>query len=227
MVDGTELTDFPLNLQRDGKMKPNVNIMLGTNLDEGTIFMGAAHDLNDETYLRTLEDAYGKEVGGSIYDQFPSGNYKSPWWALEAALTDLAMSCPARAMARAFSSMPDSQVFLYQFVYEILEFRVDPWLGVSHGSELPFVWALHDGCYPLPNGLCFPVVMAPTGFVLADEMSRKWIRFIATGNPDFPMYNQTTDLNWQFNLPHSKVDSHLKQQACDFFDKIDFLAPPH
>ena len=241
VVDGQILTDFPLNLLKRGEFNQNVRLMLGSNRDEGTIFMGAPHDMSDEYFLQTLVRDFGKQVGSSIYNQYPSAQYKSPWWALEEALTDIAMACPgekrifplcffspfvfgARAMARAFSKA-GAQVFLYQFNHELDELKVDPYLGVSHAMELFFVWNLHDGCFPLSNGICFPAVLTPGEYDLALSMSKAWVDFIAGVQPG-PLYNRTTDLNWDWNID-SKVNANLKEKACDFLDTIDFIGPPH
>lgn len=131
------------------------------------------------------------------------------------------MGCPARQMARTFAnaSVP---TFLYQFNHELDEAAVvDPWLGVCHGSELPFVFGVHDGVYRLPSVPYLPIIMSPRELELKDQIVKTWVAFIA-GVPTVPRYDSATDISWDWDLK-SKSVSGLKKTVCDVIDSFDLF----
>lgn len=217
VIDGVEILDDPRKLAAAGKFN-KVPVLLGTNMDEGTLFVKASHDLNVTGMYEFVSELFGEETGSLVMQQYPLSNYSkdhpenTAWWALTHVFGDSQMSCPARQTARWLSKATGHPVYLYFFdhILEIIKLFV-PFKGCCHGSELPFVFDFH------------PAFLGKGELPLAEQFVRYWTRFATSGDPNggsdpvWPAYEEATDMNIEMNLTVSAM-SGLKNELCNFWD---------
>jgi para-nitrobenzyl esterase len=144
-IDGVEtgLLDFPQHLLDQGKFN-RVPLILGTNKDEGSIFVlsvpsvaRVSFPLDADSALTTVEHFFNESISPVILNLYMNQTdiYE---FAISKLLNDYFFACPNRRIARAFNQAGVS-AFLYQFVYE-LRFIEAALLGVYHTAEIDFVW---------------------------------------------------------------------------------------
>lgn len=116
MVDGVELTDFPINLVQSGKINP-VPLLMGTNLNEGTeLTSGIGKKATESQYQKWITSELGPVFGPKVAAQYPSSQYRSPWWAATQITTDAFMACPSNVLASALAAK-GVPVYLYQVLF--------------------------------------------------------------------------------------------------------------
>eukprot|EP01120_Amphizonella_sp_Union-15-10_P001841 TRINITY_DN11986_c0_g1_i1.p1 TRINITY_DN11986_c0_g1~~TRINITY_DN11986_c0_g1_i1.p1 ORF type:complete len:525 (-),score=65.73 TRINITY_DN11986_c0_g1_i1:51-1625(-) len=218
-IDGSEITESPQVLASQGKFY-KVPILLGTNLNEGSIFTKVPFTLTPAQYAQDILQSYGNDLGSKILQQYPASDFTSPWYALSFIFRDQFMTCPARRTARWFSPYVD--VYLYFFTHPIESIiKIDPYIGVFHGSELGFVFNVPDGIY---SGLPFFFTEQETH--LQSEFVSYWTNFGISLNPNseittfWPKYNQTSDVNLNLNVIPT-VESGLLDSKCNFWDSVN------
>lgn len=163
-----------------------VPILLGSNLNEGTLLIGGAganlpinNSLTEAEY-ETFVLSYFGELGPEVLALYPASDYESPWWAVTYIITDEAMACPAQRTAQ-YAAKAGAPAFLYEFVHEIDWADLDPYLGVFMATT----WRLPGCCvgsilhgrttYLLFPSLCFPLnirfkkTARPTGETLRPQ----------------------------------------------------------
>ena len=135
VVDGAELTDHPAALLARGAVAPNVTLLVGSNRDEGSIFIAnvsgtgenqtvddwvvPAHSMDQtirgEWTRRYFGDAWAARVA-ALYPETrpdiaavaaapPYDHYTPSWWAAARTEGDFLVSCPMRRAARALASL--------------------------------------------------------------------------------------------------------------------------
>ena len=174
-----ELEDLPAYLAEKGEIAPNVNVLFGTNANEGSLF---TPNINHEATVSVFDSWAHKQLfflNSSTVDKIltlyppvttiPPG----PWWEATYIVGDSYMSCPARQTARWISAIPGNKAFLYYWDYLLLEFRPDLFLGVFHGSEIPFVFNDETGLYG-----DIPVIMTKEEEILAQTINKFWTSFV-------------------------------------------------
>lgn len=234
VIDGVELTDHPVHLARAGAVK-HCPILLGSNRDEGSLFVdmlpGLSHDANEAELLKWATQYLGPTLGPKTVSLYPCANYSSCWWAGVAAITDGFMACPARFTATAVGSA-SAPAFLYQFLHQWDETRIIPKMGVFHGSELVFVFAMHDGLFFLPDKIPIPVLLSSREQKLSAQMVNFWINFGTRSNPgsdggvQWPRFNTTSLLSMSLDIPLG-TNVAWRAELCDFWNSVDFTLPRH
>eukprot|EP00935_MAST-01C_sp_MAST-1C-sp1_P000706 g706.t1 len=237
VIDGVELTASPVELARSGKFNKGVPVLLGTNRDEGSAFVG---NLSMQADRKAL-DAYISEklllpnaTLKRVQEAYPCSVCNATklasacWWTFARAGGDLFATCPARRSARWLSAHND--VYLYFFKHKLKltsAIEAATWmpLGVFHGSELCLVFDGPDCRLSDDAG----------ERRLAEQIVQLWTSFADTGVPrlppglggasiKWPRYSVASDQNLDIDIPLG-VTTGLKQQHCDLWDKID--SPPH
>ena len=187
VVDG-DCDQPPRTLYGSGKIAKTPYI-LGSNMDEGTLFELAAAPVSDQTGLDNAITQQFGDAGAAIEQLYPvsefDGGYPN---AYQAALTrivgDSILVCSTydSALLAANQSVP---VLMYNFDIPVV--IPGPWararessFGASHGSELPFVF----GSSPQ-----FATDMGQAN--VSKLVERYWTRFASAGDPNGGM-----DLMW-------------------------------
>lgn len=200
VVDGEFLTQRPSDLVRAGKVVP-VPILIGANFDEGTQFAERGINTTEE-WVGVLTSAGADdvtvEVLSALYPDIPrvglpatlqgrpSGDkafYGDQWKRVVAFSGDLRQHAPRRWWARQWAGL---DLAAYSYHFNVLVNGMDAEQGASHFQEVAFVFNNVDG---LGYGNAVsekPFEGMPETFIeLADVMSRMWVSFIATTDPNY------------------------------------------
>jgi para-nitrobenzyl esterase len=212
IVDGWAIPDDPPKLFNDGKQH-DVPFMLGTNADEGTIFLRQLPIKHPVGYVFLVRSLYPDQAE-ELLRLFPARSDDQVYKALDRLMTVTAFVAPARKLARAMASVK-SPAYLYHFT------RVPPvkWAeeyGAFHSLEILYVF----GNLKLVPGF------DDTDRSLSGAMTACWVRFAATGDPNgkpaagpvWPAYDAKTDPYMEFG-DTVKARSCLYKEACDCIDK--------
>jgi para-nitrobenzyl esterase len=211
VVDGLNLTDQPFAQLRRGAFA-HVPLLIGTNGNEGTIFLFQSTIANETDYHNLLAMLLGDAIATKVQAEYPSANYPTPKAALADALGDGLFVCPTRQVARASDAAGDP-TFVYHFTHAIT--FIIPDLGAFHGSELPFVFNTSFAGFT-PSGPEIPLSQSMMGY---------WTRFAASSSPegggavDWPAFHTASDQHLVLDLTIA-MGSGLKKAHCDFWDGI-------
>lgn len=252
VIDGVSLRSYPAQLLARGEYNREVPIMLGSTRDEASLWMA---DNRSEGWLPPTVSAVnlsafvagffttlgpaGMEALKKLYAPpsyvYPEflGNYSQPWWTAMRMVTDGGSRsaighCCVRRTARALAKGGSPGVFVYLFahassaaLYDLNEGTVLPGTGpnsplVPHASELPYVFGWVEAL-SLDGG----------GADLALAMSKYWIRFASTGDPNeaslpnWPRYDPDRDTILHLDAGDTGIRPQqlLRAAACDFWDR--------
>lgn len=188
VVDGRHLPGGPFEPAAPG-ISANVPLMIGTNKDEMTLFFGMAPWLEnlDEAAFRERVRMMTGERTDAIIDAYRRARPDAaPHELVLAIATDLMMRMPSLTIADRKVAQGGAPVFVYLF-----EFETNALGGIlksPHALEIPFVFDTLDTA-PFTGD-------SPTRHALADRMSRAWLAFARTGNPnhggipEWPAYSE-------------------------------------
>jgi para-nitrobenzyl esterase len=208
-VDGHVLPGEPADLLAAGRHH-DVPVMIGTNADEGTLFLRQLPIRRRRGYellVRRIWPASGE----AILDMFPAEKDEDVPRRLAEVVTVAIFVAPTRRTARWLAEQ-DSPVWLYHFT------RVSPGarrrgLGATHGIEIFYVFKT---LRPFGN--------EKADRDLAETMHRSWLRFARTGDPNgeglprWPAYQAGTDVHLEFG-DELRTGRDLWKEACDLFDR--------
>jgi len=101
-IDGVELDAHPMVILKDGKVHPNASLILGTNADEGTDFIGynktgsllhdLPHNLSKASFGKWAEKIWGAEAPASLEALYPvPQQYPGYWDAAQRVVGDYMM----------------------------------------------------------------------------------------------------------------------------------------
>lgn len=184
VIDGVEVTGQPALLTEQGKVH-DVPVMLGTNLDEGTLFVPTKSNASDQDFAYWINKTFSSHDAALLTSVYSPSKYNATkdasraFWALAAILGDGLMTCPARRSAHLLAHTPGrkSNTFRYFFQHELSLLKTiedvgkSHAYGVCHGSELALVFHLD----------------ALLGLDAERSMSKQvvkwWETFAATGMP--------------------------------------------
>jgi len=211
VLDGKVFAKPPYRSIQAGTFN-KVPVLLGSNHDEGTMFVLDRLLMGEWEYTKTITSVFGADAS-AVLARYPAKSYSSPAMALARVAADFAFICPARRDARAFraASVP---TFLYHFTHKP-SFNPFAFMGAYHGAELPFVF--HNPPASTP-------VLPADEDSLSWSMLGYWSRFAAKGDP-----NDSASVSWpKFDVSeqHLSLDSTIEsgsglfRDACDFADSI-------
>lgn len=209
VVDGWAIPDDPALLHAAGKFS-DVPLLIGTNANEGSIFLAQLPDLTPAAAYRTMVRALFGAEADAMLRLFPAERDEDVKPAIERLTTVFAFVADARAIAR-MKSQGREKAYLYHFT------RVPPalrnrGLGAAHAMEIPYVF---DN---------LPRFMRAEDRQLAAVMSACWVQFAKTGAPNapglpaWPAYDEN-DRYLEFGDTVT-VKSGLHREACDLYDRI-------
>ena len=232
-IDSALLLDAPLASIQAGDWN-RVPLVVGTNKDEGTIFIqqlysilpGQLHDpLVASDLPLLLRHVFGNDsaVVAAVLATYPISAYPSVNNLTEALLRDWFFACPSRRLAAAVSGgaaggNSSGRVWLYEFGY-IGDWVEDRSLGVYHSSELEFVF---DNQWP-------PLIHAFSArdAVMAATFGAYWANLLHHGDVNV---GERTPLTWEqwtaaeqrsvrLDVP-VQAEAALHKAVCDFWDAL-------
>jgi para-nitrobenzyl esterase len=176
VVDGEHLPGGPFAPTAPA-ISANIQLMIGTNKDEMTLFFGLAPWLDgmDEAAMRQRVQLFVGEQAQRIIEPYRRARPNDSLRDLVLAIaTDHAMRMPSLVTADRKVAQHGAPVFVYMFTWEtpVLNGK----LKSPHALEIPFVFDTVQ-----TSGLTGD---SPTRFALAEKMSRTWLAFVRSGNPN-------------------------------------------
>ncbi|WP_406301232.1 carboxylesterase family protein [Streptomyces sp. NBC_00885] len=164
----------------------DVDLLIGANLDEGSLYL-APNGL-----LPVSTDADVRETAARFHPRpdelIPAYRTQRPTASAAelraAVLGDGLFGAGTRRMADAHATAGDAPTFVYEFTWR--SNALDGQLGAGHTMELPFVFDRLD----LPS-LHGPQALLGTSELPADLAARThqaWVRFAADGDPGWPRH---------------------------------------
>ena len=176
VVDGVVVTRSVVEALRD-KADRNVPLIVGSNLDEGTLFSMLVPSVTDEELAARLGTALapGADAAG-VFKAIREREGAPMGRALAIdVFTDTIFRIPMLRAADAQAAGP-VPVWVYLFTWPTPVFG--GMLGATHALEIPFVFNLVKA----PGWSQFVGADAPVE--LAEAMHRGWINFARTGDPN-------------------------------------------
>jgi para-nitrobenzyl esterase len=212
VIDGWVVPEDPVKRFENG-LQADVPLITGSNRDEASLFLQAAFQTPQKTMAASVthfSPGHEKEIL-QLYADYKESEFPT---ALNRFATDVVWTRPARATARTMEKV-SSKAYLYQFTHRRPGRLFD--YGAFHGAEIRFAFG-HD-------------IGANNPFTEIDQRISKtmrtyWLNFAATGNPnspglpDWPAHERSTDKSLEIGS-EIKIQTHLRKEACDLFDKID------
>jgi para-nitrobenzyl esterase len=183
VVDGTVLEDVPLATVARGTTG-NVPTMIGTTLDEMTLFLALdlrIGDIDGPALNRQMEKYFGDRSAEVIATYTGNRPGQTVGDVLTAMSTDRAFRIPAIRLAEA-QVANGRPTFMYLFTWATPV--MDGKLRSCHALELPFMWDALD-----KPGLSMLTGDGPERQAIADAMHAAWIAFARTGDPGWPAYD--------------------------------------
>jgi para-nitrobenzyl esterase len=174
VLDGAVLPIHPADALQGGQA-PDVPLIIGTNFDEATLFLGPEPALRDPSRLSHEElparlRAFGDRAEGLLAAYKRSRPDAPAIDLLLAIQSDASMRIPSIKLAEKKLAGPGkTPVFMYLFCWSAGPLRS------GHGFELAFMFDnVHE-----------PVLRpSPSRQQLADRMSEAWLAFARTGDPN-------------------------------------------
>ena len=240
-IDSSLLRDVPLSSIARGDWA-RVPIVIGSNRDEGTIFLsqlysilpGQLHDpLVAADLPLILQHVVGNDsdVVQAVLRQYPPSAYSNVNNLTEVLLRDWFFACPSRRLAAAVSGGSTAadagggSVWLYEFDY-VGDWVEDPSLGVYHSSELEFVF---DNPWP-------PLVhsFSSRDARMADTIGAYWANLVVSNDVNV---GELTEAVWQkwtaadksslrLDVP-VKAEKAMHAAICDFWDNLAAKRRPY
>ncbi|GAA5513140.1 para-nitrobenzyl esterase [Deinococcus carri] len=214
----------PQEAFRSGQIN-HVPLMIGSNLDEGTLFtasIGGARDIPAWQYW-ALVALLERWNAPRILANYATRDYPTVGLTAAAIVTDGLFACPVNDMARTLARV--TPVYAYEFRDRNAPTKLKPTAsvpnyGAYHASELISVFGT-----PL-TGLADPAQFTPAQADLARTMRAYWTNFARTGSPngtDLPIWRplDPTRGNVLTFQPGSVTESTAFRQEhrCDLWDR--------
>jgi para-nitrobenzyl esterase len=210
VFDGTVLPKDPVAALREGNYN-NVNLLVGFNRDEGTIFIPST--VNADFYER-----YGSRIVGEdwavVAERFPVNEENSAAQRAQQILAYAWFSACEKVFADALA--PDSRVFMYNYNFVAPGNPRSAAMGAYHTAEIPYVF----------NTLPIKGLTGVENEKLAKEMHSRWINFIKNGDPNVGI-TPPTDTPWpQYDREKPEViffDNEVTTGTLPDQENLDFI----
>lgn len=219
VIDGDVFPADPVELVAENRGY-EIPVLLGTNLNEGSLFTGfLAHPDDAEGYAALMEQRHPGQ-GEDIVEHYPFDDYPTAGEAHAALRGDYIMKCPTLNMARRYSQF--NNVWMYSLeqapfsvVMEVISLgfkQNPPELGVFHTADIGYLFE-----FPLLSA-----VLSQADRTVRDLFQQAWGNFARSGNPNgegVPEWHAfDADLNNYLVIsgqPENRDD--FRQGACDYW----------
>ena len=192
IVDGVSLPRQPFSPDAT-PVSEDVPLLIGTNHDEGTIFLGGAFQAEDLSKFKlspaqlNLDEAGLKQIVSSFrgldadkaIKVYRKDNPKATPWELAVAIqTDWMMRVNSDILAERKSAQGKAPVYMYRFDHTTKALGAGH-MGSPHTLDVPYVFSSYKKAPWL-------VKDTPENEKVADMMSKTWAAFAKNGNPNNP-----------------------------------------
>jgi hypothetical protein len=218
VADGTVVPDHAASLFLTNGSASAVDVLIGFNTDEGTIFTDDTH----ASAVSFFAAIFGNDTcsANAALKQFSPALYDSNYQANAAGLATYFFQCPSNTLLRGVQAKrPSGKFYAYMFAHTPSWFATScassqspstdafcaP-LGVMHGADVPFVFghSLH--------------AFTPEEQGMSDNIIAAWVAFASTGNPgDFwPAWEPVNQMAMLISTDPSPISLNATG-ACSLF----------
>ena len=207
-VDGWLMPDLSEDIFARGEQQ-NVSLIVGTNSDEGTMFLGFIPAETPEAFATYVQESYG-EHADEILALYPAADAQQLLSAKNQFLTDTWFVRASRGM---LAGMENVSAEAYQYRFTRRSKALPSW-GAHHGLEIGYAFDNLD-----------PLQADETDKVLANAMIQYWVQFAKTGDPnvdglpEWPAYETDTDRLLELG-DEIKASANYRKEAIDRLDAI-------
>jgi para-nitrobenzyl esterase len=210
VIDGVVLTGTVFDRLRKGEV--DLPLIVGSNADEATIFMGRTSGLDEAGYAALVRSMFGEHAPDvqAIYPVDPEGGVQA---AIKRLVTEAVFVCPAIALAQAASGGPHPS-YSYHFTRHRRGFIANK-LGAFHGIELAYLfWGL-------------PFHPDEEDQQVTRIMRSAWTGFARTGVPDpaWPAFKHDTPSIYRIDV-HPTVVGDVTDGRCAALRKAGVIPAP-
>ncbi|TPW16321.1 MAG: hypothetical protein FD129_743, partial [bacterium] len=204
IVDGVTIPEDPERLFAAGQFH-RMPILIGTNADEGSIFVDATRIATREAFAAMLRRRFGP-FADEAARLYPVDSDDAVPGALVRLITDSSFIEPARALARQLASHAPGRAWMYHFT------RVSPAArknnrGAFHAADVSYVF----------NRVSNPLAYDDIDRRLAREMSAAWVGFARTGRADWAPFDAMDEPYREFG-DAIRDDTHLRRATADLLE---------
>jgi para-nitrobenzyl esterase len=181
-VDGVVITDDQYKLYERGEYN-DVNILIGTNSDEGTMFVRPTSVANYELQIASTFGPYAERM----LSEYPANNETEVYFALSDIFRDAGFAWHTYAWAKLQQQTRTGKVYMYYFD----QLNRSPLIpeeirrGAFHADEVPYVFGVQTENFN------------STEDAVSDIMMEYWANFVKTGNPNAIGLPYWTEFNEQ------------------------------
>jgi para-nitrobenzyl esterase len=198
-VDGVYITDDQYSLYERGDYN-DVNILVGTNSDEGTMFVAPSSVADYEAQMNHYFGPYAPRVLAA----YPATTEKETYFGRSDIFRDAGFAWHTYAWAKLQKQTGKGCVYVYYFDQPVRSAFVPEWQrGAIHASEIPFVF-----------GTPWSPTTA-TDDAVSQLMMDYWVNFVKTGNPNAK------------GLPYWTEFDEQEPTVMDFKDGAHLIALPN
>lgn len=182
-VDGYVIAGDQYKLYEKGEYN-DVNILIGTNSDEGAMFV---RPVKLEEYQEQIKKRFGA-FADRVLELYPATNDEETHSALADIFRESAFAWPTYAWANLQSKTGKSSVYVYYFDRQQ---PTNPYMkirGAAHANEINYAFGHLD--------LQQPNQYTQEDRKLSEQMVEYWTNFVKTGNPNgnglpqWPVYQE-------------------------------------
>lgn len=184
----------------------DVNLLVGTNSDEGTMFV---RETTVPKYEADMHRIYGK-FADRVLQLYPAKTDKDTYYAQSDQFRETAFAWPSFAWERLQQEKGHSNVFVYYFD-QMQDFcfggpNYKP-RGAGHATDMDYVFGFDFGGKPLQGGRK----------ELSDKIITYWTNFVKYGNPNGDGSDASL-LKWPIYNQDKTTVMHFKDNKCSLID---------
>lgn len=196
VIDGDFIQESATVQLQQGKFV-KVPYLIGGNADEGTSF--AVSGINTTEEFKKVISNWGldnatTDILAALYPDIPEigipatmtgappAGYGAMYKRVAAFQGDANIHAARRLASQIWRTY---NVSVYSYLFDVINNGAGPNVGANHGSEIAYVFNNVDGVgYDASKN---PMLGKPKSYTqLSDMMSRMWVRFVTTLNPNLP-----------------------------------------
>lgn len=181
IIDGDLLTDYPVQLARQGKTHP-VPLIIGTNRNEAALFRLMRSPLMPIT-PRAITSMFNQIAGEQPDLQLPTEEQLNSAYAGKSGsarglkiASDVGFRMPSVWLAEGHNNV--APVYLYRFDYASPLMKA-LLVGAAHATELPYVW----GTLGSSQDMTLKLGGVKAAKAVSKRVRARWVNFAATAKP--------------------------------------------
>jgi para-nitrobenzyl esterase len=194
-LDGRVIAGNPYALYAAGRYN-DVPVLIGTNADEGSLFVPGAKAADYQARVRAGFGAWAE----AILAAYPGATDAQALRSSRDLLRETLFAWPTWTWARLQAKSGRGAVYLYDFAhrppYPTPAFTRD-W-GATHGAEIPYVLGTFEAMPFMAKGA------GAEDRAVAERMQAYWVNFARTGDPNGPGLPR-----WPAYTTSAPVEMHL------------------